>query len=74
MNNIGARSIVFMIRNRVDFISYNHFENNEGPSIRVSSQCISAYDKDQKLSRHSFSFANSIKLPLIMYRNLSDQI
>ena len=28
----------------------------------------SAYDKDCKLSRHSFPFTNSIKFPLILYK------
>ena len=31
---------------------------------------FSAYDKDWKLSRHSFSFANFIKFLLIMYRKI----
>ena len=37
----------------------------------VSYLCIyiSAYDKDWKLSRHSFPFANSVKFPLIIYEN-----
>ena len=29
--------------------------------------CISAYNKDQNLSRHSLISTNSMKFPLIMY-------
>ena len=35
-SNSGQRSIVFMIRNRVDLIGTNWFVGNSGPSVRVS--------------------------------------